>query len=284
MSRIAYVNGRYVPHAEASVHIEDRGYQFADGIYEVCEVYAGRIVDMPDHLDRLERSARELEIALPIRRAALRFIMEEMRIRNKVYDGLIYIQATRGVSPRNHAFPPPGTPSSIVMTARSMSRSAMNEKAARGVRVITLPDNRWERVDIKTTSLLPNVLAKQKALRAGADEAWFVDCDGKVTEGASTNAWIVTREGVLITRDAERGILKGVTRSGVLKSAGDFQIKVEERRFSVEEAQNAREAFITSATMIVTPVIEIDGKKIGDGAPGEMAKRLRAHFHTRSPL
>lgn len=279
MSRVAYVNGQYIPHGQAAVHIEDRGYQFADGIYEVCEVRHGDIIDMKGHLDRLERSASELEMEQALGRNALEFVMGEIRDRNKVRDGLIYIQMTRGVAPRNHLYPDADTPPSIVLTARSTPRKASEAKAAQGVSVITVPDNRWERVDIKTVSLLPNVMAKQKAKEAGAFEAWFVDDNQQITEGASTNVWIVTDNNVLVTRDATKGILKGITREGVLNTAKHLQIKVEERRFSVEEAQNAKEAFITAATTIVVPVIEIDGKKVGDGTPGELSKRVRAYFH-----
>lgn len=279
MSRIAYVNGQYVSHAEASVHVEDRGYQFSDGIYEVCEVRDGRIIDQIGHLDRLERSALELDMKLPNARKSIEFIMEEMRLRNRVNDGIIYIQATRGVAPRNHLFPSENTPSSLVMTAKSTSRTESDAKAAAGVGVITVPDNRWDRVDIKTVSLLPNVLAKQKAKEAGAYEAWFVDDDGNVTEGSSTNAWIVTPDNVLVTRDASRGILKGITRSTTMNVAEKLQLKVEERRFTVAEAQSAKEAFITAATTICLPVTKIDGKPVGNGEVGEVAKRLRAHFH-----
>jgi len=279
MSRIAYVNGQYIPHADASVHIEDRGYQFADGIYEVCEIRDGNIIDVEGHLNRLERSARELEMAQPLARNALEFVMQEMRARNKVRNGLIYIQVTRGVASRNHLYPSPDTPPSIVMTARATPRESVIANATRGVAVISVPDNRWERVDIKTVSLLPNVMAKQKAKQAGAFEAWFVDSEGMVTEGASTNAWIVTHDDVLVTRHASRGILRGITREGVMKTAENLQIKVEERRFSIEEAQNAKEAFITAATTVVVPVIEIDGKKIGEGTHGEITARVRKYFY-----
>lgn len=279
MSRTAYVNGRYVPHCDAAVHIEDRGYQFSDGIYEVCEVRDGKIIDSAGHLDRLERSARALEMNQPLGRKPLSFVMEEMRLKNKVRNGLIYIQVTRGVAPRNHLFPDASVPPSIIMTARSTSRMVADAKADEGVAVLTVPDNRWDRVDIKTVSLLPNVLAKQKAKEAGAYEAWFVDDDGHVTEGSSTNAWIVTKDNVLVTRDAKSGILKGITRETALRAAQGLQIKVEERRFTVEEAMNAKEAFITAATTIIVPVVKIDGREVGDGKPGEISRRVRAHFY-----
>ena len=279
MSRIAYVNGQYLSHAHAGVHIEDRGYQFSDGIYEVCEVRDGKIIDMGGHLDRLERSANELEINLPNRRKTIEVIIEEMRLKNRVQNGIVYIQVTRGVSPRNHLFPSPSTPASMVMTAKSTSRQASDNKAAAGVGVVTVPDNRWDRVDIKTVSLLPNVLAKQKAHEAGAYEAWFVDGDDKVTEGSSTNAWIVTKDNVLVTRDASRGILKGITRGTTMAVAESLQLKVEERRFTVEEAKQAKEAFITAATTICVPVTKIDGQPVGDGKVGDISRRLRSHFH-----
>lgn len=279
MSRIAYVNGHYVSHLDAAVHVEDRGYQFADGIYEVCEVRDGGIIDVKGHLDRLERSARELDMECAVGRSQLEFVMGEIRARNKVQDGLIYMQMTRGVAPRNHLFPSKDIPSSLVLTARSTPRGIAAQKAAQGVSVITVPDNRWDRVDIKTTSLLPNVMAKQKAKEAGAFEAWFVDGDGNITEGTSTNVWIVTKDNVLVTRDASKGILKGITREGVLMTAERLQIKIEERRFSVEEAQSAKEAFITAATTVVVPVVEIDGKKVGEGIPGDMSEKLRINFN-----
>lgn len=279
MSRIAYVNGYYVSHLDAAVHVEDRGYQFADGIYEVCEIRDSNLIDVKGHLDRLERSANELDMTMALGRRQLEFVMSEVCARNKVRDGLIYLQMTRGVAPRNHIFPDKDTPSSIVLTARSTPQAASEAKAAHGVSVITVPDNRWERVDIKTTSLLPNVIAKQKAKDAGAFEAWFVDDDGQITEGASTNVWIVTHDNVLVTRDASKGILKGITREGVLMTAERLQLKVEERRFSVAEAQNAKEAFITAATTVVVPVVKIDGKTVGEGTPGEISQKVRTYFH-----
>ena len=279
MSRIAYVNGYYVSHLDAAVHVEDRGYQFADGIYEVCEIRDSNLIDVKGHLDRLERSANELDMTMALGRRQLEFVMSEVCARNKVRDGLIYLQMTRGVAPRNHIFPDKDTPSSIVLTARSTPQAASEAKAAHGVSVITVPDNRWERVDIKTTSLLPNVIAKQKAKDAGAFEAWFVDDDGQITEGASTNVWIVTHDNVLVTRDASKGILKGITREGVLMTAERLQLKVEERRFSVTEAQNAKEAFITAATTVVVPVVKIDGKTVGEGTPGEISQKVRTYFH-----
>lgn len=279
MSRIAYVNGRYVPHAHAMVHVEDRGYQFADGVYEVCEVRAGRMIDERRHMERLGRSLRELRIGQPMPPSALAVVMRETIRRNKVRDGIVYVQVTRGVARRDHVFPDADVPPSVVVTARSSDLAKAEKQAADGVAVITLPENRWERVDIKSVGLLPNVLAKQAAKEAGAREAWFIDTSGKVTEGGSTNAWIVTMDGVIVTRPADSGILRGITRTVVLEIAAKQGLRVEERAFSVEEAYTAREAFITAASTIVMPVVRIDGRPIGNGHPGSVAQGLRAAFH-----
>jgi D-alanine transaminase len=279
MSRIAYVNGRYVPHRDAVVHVEDRGYQFADGVYEVCEVRDGRLIDERRHLQRLARSLGEVAIAWPMAPAALALVLREVVARNRVANGIVYLQVTRGVAPRNHAFPQPAVRPSVVVTARSIARDANSAKAAAGVAVITVPENRWDRVDIKTVALLPNVLAKQAAKDAGAYEAWFVDGDGRVTEGSSTNAWIVTKDGVLVTRPAEHGILRGVTRSVIFDIAAREGIAIEERGFSLAEAHAAREAFVTGASTIVMPVVSIDGRMIGSGKPGPLAGRLRDIYH-----
>jgi D-alanine transaminase len=278
LSRIAYVNGRYQPHRDAMVHIEDRGYQFADGVYEVCEVARGYIIDMTRHLDRLARSLSELHIAWPVDRGALRVIMREVVRRNGVRDGLVYLQVSRGVARRDHVFPSPAVRSSIVVTARRGDPDAARVRAGQGVTVITVPENRWDRVDIKSVGLLPNVLARQKAKEAGAYEAWFVDADGYVKEGAATNAWIVTAEGTLVTRPADCGILRGITRATVLDIAAAKGLKVEERGFSVEEAKRAREAFFTAATAIVMPVVAINGVSVANGHPGSVALALRDAF------
>ena len=284
MSRIAYVNGRYLPHAAARVHVEDRGYQFADGVYEVCEIRNGRIVDETRHLDRLERSLRELAIRRPMGRAALGTVFREVIRRNRVRDGLVYLQVTRGVARRDHVFPSPDTPPSVVVTARSTSRAKADKTAEEGVSVITMPDNRWERVDIKSVSLLPNAMAKQKAKEAGAREAWFVDRDGYVTEGASTTAWIVTQDGALVTRPNGADILPGVTRLTATDLARREGFRVEERKFTVEEAQRAREAFMTAASTIVMPIVSIDGAPVANGRPGSIATRLREAFHEVAEL
>jgi D-alanine transaminase len=279
MSRIAYVNGRYVPHRDAVVHVEDRGYQFADGVYEVCEIRGGRLIDERRHMQRLARSLAELSIAWPLAPSALAVVLREVVARNRVRNGIVYLQVTRGVAPRNHAFPLPAVRPSLVVTARSIAEGGNAAKAAAGVAVVTVPENRWDRVDIKTVGLLPNVLAKQAAKEAGAFEAWFVDGDGRITEGSSTNAWIVTRDGVLVTRPAEHGILRGVTRTVIFDIAAREGIATEERPFSREEALAAREAFVTGASTIVMPVVSIDGRKIGGGKPGPLARRLRDVYH-----
>lgn len=279
MSRIAYVNGRYVPHQEAVVHIEDRGYQFADAVYEVCEIWRGSIVDETRHLARLERSLGELLISMPMDRAALKVVVREVVRRNRIYDGIVYLQVSRGVARRDHVFPPPGTPPALVITARSLSREKGNQLAEQGVGVITVPENRWERVDIKSVSLLPNALARQKAKEAGAREAWFVDREGYVTEGAATTAWIVSRDGVLITRPNGRDILPGVTRLTLADLARREGLSIEERKFTVEEAKGAREAFMTAASTLVMPIVTIDGSPVANGHPGTIALKLRALFH-----
>jgi D-alanine transaminase len=279
VSRIAYVNGRYLPRRDAMIHIEDRGYQFSDGVYEVCEVRGGRIVDERRHMARLARSLDELRIAMPMPAAALAIVMRECMRRNRVRDGIVYLQMTRGVARRDHAFPPPGTKASVVVTARSIDLAGNERIAAEGIAVITVPDNRWERVDIKSVSLLPNVLAKQAARENGAKEAWFVDRDGHVTEGSSSNAWIVTRGGKVVTRPADKGILRGITRTVLIEVIRAQGLEFEERPFTVEEAYGAREAFLTSASQIVLPVVRIDDRSVGNGVPGSVATALRAEFH-----
>jgi D-alanine transaminase len=279
LARIAYVNGRYIPHRDAVVHIEDRGYQFSDGVYEVCEIRGGRIVDERRHMERLTRSLAELRIAAPMSNAALAIVLRECVRRNRVRDGIVYLQVTRGVARRDHAFPPPGTVPSVVVTARSLDAAGNERTAAEGIAVVTLPDNRWERVDIKAVALLPNVLAKQAAREQGAKEAWLVDRDGHVTEGSSSNAWIVTKGGKVVTRQADKGILRGITRTVLLEAIKAHGLELEERPFTPDEAYGAREAFVTSASQIVMPVVRIDDRAIGNGAPGLVATALREAFH-----
>jgi len=274
MPRIAYVNGAYVRLRDAAVHIEDRGYQFADGIYEVALFVAGRFWDLDGHLARWERSLKALEIPAPMSERALRAVIRRLVTVNRLGDCYVYMQATRGVASRNHPFPVEGTASSLVLTVKPLNLAKLNANAAKGISVITQPDIRWGRVDIKSVGLLPNILAKEQARRVGAGEAWLVR-NGKVTEGGSSNAWIIDKSGALVTHPLGNEILGGITRQTVIRCAELLQLRVEERAFSVEEAKAAKEAFITSAMNLVTPVISIDGSQIGDGKPGPVARRLR---------
>jgi D-alanine transaminase len=273
------VNGRYLPHRDAAVHVEDRGYQFADGVYEVCEVRGGRLIDQRRHMERLQRSLAELRIAMPMSLRALDVVLHEVVRRNGVRNGIVYLQITRGVAKRDHAFPADDTRPAIVVTAGRIDPAKTERLAADGIAVVTVPDNRWDRVDIKSIALLPNVLAKQAAREQGAREAWFVAADGTVTEGSSSNAWIVTAGNEVVTRAADRAILKGITRTVLLDVLKAHDLTLVERPFTVAEAVGAREAFITSASQIVMPVIRIDGQPIGNGAPGLIATALRADFH-----
>ena len=275
MSRQAYVNGRFVPHGQAVVHIEDRGYQLADGVYEVWAVFGGKLSDSEGHFTRLWRSLDELRIPHPMGRAALELVLKEALRRNRVREGLLYLQVTRGVARRDHAFPDQPIRPALVITARSIDRAASEAKAAKGVKVITTAENRWGRCDIKTIGLLPNALAKQAAKERGAAEAWFVDDMGLVTEGASSNAWIVDHDGVLRTRDTNANILRGVTRASLLKVLAEEGLTMEERPFTPDEAKAAKEAFITGAGSLVLPVVAIDGQPVGNGSPGALAMRLR---------
>jgi D-alanine transaminase len=279
MSRIAYVNGRYLSQSAAKVAIEDRGYQFADGVYEVCEVRGGRLIDERRHMARLDRSLGELRMARPMSPAALAVILRETIRRNRVRDGIVYVQVTRGVARRDFPFPTADTRSSLVVTARSNDIERLEQIAAEGIAVITVPDIRWQRVDIKSVALLPNVLAKQSAREQGAREAWLTDAKGRITEGASSNAWIVNRDGKVVTHPLGHDILPGVTRAVVIDVIKKQGLAFEERTFTVEEAYAAREAFITSASQIVLPVISINGRPVGNGAPGLIAAGLRRDYH-----
>jgi D-alanine transaminase len=284
MSRIAYVNGRYLPLRDAVVNIEDRGYQLSDGVYEVCIVRDGRLIDEARHMRRLARSLGELSIRQPMAPSALAVVLREVVRRNLVRNGVVYLQVTRGVAPRNHQFPSERVKPSVVVTARPTDIAKADQAAAAGIGVVTTPDIRWKRVDIKTVSLIGNVLAKQKAKEAGAGEAWFVDEEGYVTEGASSNAWIVTVDDVLITRGANNAILKGVTRDVVLDLLRKKGFRFDERAFTVAEALEAKEAFITSAGNLVMPVVLIDGQTIGDGRPGNLSLELRRLFFTQAEI
>jgi D-alanine transaminase len=268
--RVAYVNGRYAEHRRAAVHIEDRGYQFADGVYEVIHLYRGRLIDEVPHLDRLDRSLGELRIAWPVSRAVLALAMRELVRRNRYTTGLVYIQVTRGVAPRDHKFPT-DTRSALVMTVRPIPEFPA-EMRDKGVTVVTIDDLRWARCDIKTVALLPNVLGKQAAAESGAFEAWMCDADGFVTEGTSSNAWIVTVDGTLVTRPLGPDILQGITRQAIVRLAAEMGIAFEERKFSREEALEAREAFLSNSSHFVTPVTCIDGM------PGSLSGALHDRY------
>lgn len=272
MSRIVYVNGDYLPEEEAKVSVFDRGFLFADGVYEVTSVLGGRLVDFPGHLARLHRSLAELEMPAPVSDEGLEAIHRALVARNGVAEGMVYLQVTRGAADRDFAFPPEPVPSLVLFT---QARPLVDTPSARtGIRVIGLPDIRWQRRDIKTVQLLAPSMCKMMAKKAGKDDAWLVE-DGFVTEGTSNNAWIVTSDGALVTRDLSTAILHGITRAAVMALAAEAQIRVEERPFTIAEAQDAAEAFITAASAFVTPVVEIDGMTLGDGTPGPLTRRLR---------
>ena len=275
MGRIAYVNGRFFPHSQATVHIEDRGYQLADAVYEVWALFEGKLADAEGHFARLERSLSELSIPMPMSRRALTLVLKEAVRRNRVREGTVYLQVSRGVAPRDHAFPGGEVRPAVVITVKALDRAATEAKAAKGVSVVTTPENRWGRCDIKTVGLLPNALAKQKAKEAGAAEAWFVDELGFVTEGAASNAWIVDADGRLRTRDTNANILRGITRRTLMDVIAREGLEVDERPFTPAEAIAAKEAFITGAGALVLPVVAVDGKPVGSGSPGPLALRLR---------
>lgn len=277
MSRYAYVNGRYVIKNHASVHIEDRGYQFADGVYEVCLVSNGKIIDGKGHLDRLGYSLSELQIDWPMSRAALEQVMAHLIRKNRLDYGIIYLQVTRGVAPRNHAFPTDGTRPSLVMTTKAMKPYDRDEYA-KGIKVILIDDIRWDRHDIKSIALLPNCLGKQRAVEAGAYEAWQLDPDGMITEGVASNAWIVTHDDKLVTRPPSKAILNGITRLAVLGIADEEGLTFEERAFNPDEALAAREAFVTGTTSFVKPVTHIDNKPVKDGKAGPLTLKLLDYY------
>ncbi len=278
MSGVAYVNGAYLPLARAGVSIEDRGFQFADAVYEVWGVRDGRLMDEAGHFARLWRSLKELRIAAPMAQTSLRAVLLETKRRNRVRDGIIYLQISRGAAPRDHGFPNPPVSPSVIVTAKSLDQRKITARMERGVSVITAPDNRWGRCDIKTVGLLPNVLARQTAMEAGAYDCWFVGTGGYVTEGSASNAWIVDKSGALRTAPLSANILHGVTRAAFIALARAHQMRVVEESFTVADVKEAREAFLTSASNAALPVISIDGTPIGDGKPGDIAARLRAAY------
>ena len=276
MARYSYVDGRYVPHGEGAVGIEDRGFQFADGIYEVASIIGGAMVDGPGHLDRMERSLAALDIAPPVPRRVLELIMRELIARNGVAEGYLYLQISRGVAPRDHKFPAGIRPTLVLSTKRV---DFLNQaKLSEGVKAITVPDIRWARCDIKSTSLLPNCMGKTQAAAAGAYEALQVDARGYITEGTSSNAWIVTKDNRLLTRALSCDILRGVTRDRLIAIAAEEGVSVAEQAFSVDEAKDAKEAFVTSATSFLTPVVRIDDTVIANGAPGPLSRRLQSWY------
>ena len=273
MDPSAYVNGSFVPMSEAKVSILDRGFLFADGIYEVAAVLDGKLIDNASHLARLERSVGEISLKLPETTGRIQEIQRELVARNNLVNGMVYLEVTRGADKgRDFAFPKDVTPTLIMFT--SVKDIVHAESAKTGIGVITVPDIRWTRRDIKSVALLAQVLAKQAAAEAGAGEAWMIE-DGKVTEGGSSSAFILTQDDVLVTRQNSSEILPGCTRKALVALAQERQLRVEERPFTVEEALAAKEAFITSATLFVQPVISIDGKPVADGRPGPMTSRLR---------
>lgn len=274
MSRIAYVNGRYVPQRHASVNVEDRGYQFGDGIYEVVHLYGGRFVDEDRHLDRLERSLREIRLPMPLSRQALSHVLLEVARRNRVTEGLLYMQVTRGVARRDHPFPAEPVPPALVVTVKRIKPYPRSIDGWGGD-AITLPDLRWARRDIKSLNLLPNVLARQAAREQGAIEAiLYEEESGLVTEGAATTFWIVDEAGRIRTRPLSHDILPGCTRGALMAELRQAAISYDETPFTLEDLARAREAFITSATSFVKPILRIDGRPVGDGAPGPVTRRL----------
>ena len=282
--RTAYVNGRYVPHGGAGVHIEDRGLQLGDSVYEVFAVRDARLRDEDEHLERLERSLGEIAIAMPMGTGALKLVMRELIRRNRIRDGLLYLQVSRGAVKRDHPIPATVPRPTLILTARPFDFAGAEKRAAGGVAVVTQPDLRWGRCDIKSTQLLANLLAKTEARKAGAYEAWLVDHDGFVTEGASTTAWIVDGSGQVVTRALSNAILPGVTRRVIMEAAAEAQLPIVERAFTPDEAKAAREAFISSAANAATPITSIDGAVIGDGKPGSLSRRIAELYLRRSAL
>jgi D-alanine transaminase len=273
LEQIVYVNGAFVPAAEAKVSVFDRGFLFADGIYEVSAVLDGKLIDNEAHLARLQRSVGEIALELPETLERIVEIQKELVARNSLVDGMVYLQVTRGaVIPRDFAFPKQAKPTLVMFTS---AKDIVNASSAKtGIAVKTVPDIRWARRDIKSVALLAQVLAKQAAAEAGCAEAWMIE-DGKVTEGGSSSVFILTQEDVLVTRKNSSAILPGCTRKAVMKLAEERQLRVEERSFSVSEALAAKEAFITSASLFVQPVVTIDGQTVANGKPGPMTNRLR---------
>lgn len=276
MPGISYVNGSYLPHSKGAVHIEDRGFLFADGVYEVIGLINGRFADERGHLDRLERSMAELELHPPRSRKALRFIMREVVRRNRLRNAAVYIQVTRGAAKRDFKFPAHGTPSSLVVMCWPF-RFDNNVNVEQGVTACSVPDQRWARRDIKSVALLPQVLARQKASELGCHEAIMVDENGSVTEGAASNFWIY-KDGKLKTRQVDHNILKGVTRTAICTIAEENGIDIVEEPFDLDEAKNADETFCSSATALIVPIIKIDDAVIGNAKPGAVTRDIYARY------
>lgn len=276
MSRIAYVNGRYLPHAQAGVHIEDRGYQFADGVYEVIAFYNRIMVDDELHLDRLFRSLEALGISTPMQRKALELVLEETIRRNAIAHGYVYLQVTRGVAKRDHVFKSGVKPSLVITVSRE--KKVNEAEITQGTDIIIRPDIRWLRRDIKSIALLPNVLLKNEASALGKREVWLTDPAGHITEGSVSNAYIVTKKGVLVTREEANHLLSGIARHRILELARLAKIKVEERAFTPKEVEDAAEAFLSASTSHMVPVVKVEGKKIGTGKPGPVFQMLFSHY------
>lgn len=273
MPRFVYLNGQYAPHRNASIHAEDRGFLFGDAVYEVIACIHGHLADERGHLDRLERSLNELKMNMPVERETLRFLMRELLRKNKQKNAAIYIQISRGSAPRDFKFPSADTPQTLMMVTYDFDFDG-NAAVKNGIKVKTVPDIRWKRRDIKTVLLLPQSMAKQSSVDEGLDDVFMLDQDGFITEASASNAWIVAKDGTLITRPVTYDILKGITRTAIEKLCRDENIKIEERAFTPDEAYESVEAFTTSATALITPVIEIDGHKIGDGKRGAVTKKI----------
>ena len=282
MTRITYVNGTYIPHDRAAVHVEDRGFQFADSVYEVCAFEGTKIIDEQAHLARLEQSLASIDVAMPMSRRGLGIIFREVVRKNKLTSGIVYCQVTRGKAKRDHAFPNPAPLPTLVVSAKRIAPETLDARRKNGVSIVFRPDERWARCDIKSTGLLANVLAKQSARSTGAYEAWLFDEDGNVTEGTSTNAWIVLADGSLVTRPLDQHILGGVTRAKLIECAHSANIPVIERKFSTKEVTTAAEAFSSASTVGALPVVSIDGTPIGSGTPGPITRRLNELYRKSS--
>jgi D-alanine transaminase len=277
MSRIAYVNGSYIPQPQATTHIEDRGYQFADGVYEVVALIGGKLLDFEPHIDRLDYSLNELKIKQPVSRPALRHIIHTVIQKNRLKDGMVYLQVTRGVATRNHEFPQQSRPV-LVITCRYICQKKIETMRQHGIKVISLPDIRWARPDIKSISLLPNILGKQQAIEKGAYEAILINRDGFITETNSTNFWIILENGVLQTHPASQEILNGITRQRLIQIANSIGLKIKEQPFTLDDAYVAKEAFLSSSISGILPVTQINDYKLGTGQPGNIVSQLIQHY------